>query len=145
MAYTMGDRESRGENSTITVGQFFRLLSRRRVSFLITLLICLVLAAVGYEVAGRTYQAVARINITPDPTTGVDPKSVSTETESRVLTSSQVAKLAKKQLHSQAPPEDLLNNVSVSAPLRRRNKPLQAPTRSLTRMSPSSRPSLTPT
>lgn len=117
MAYTMGDRESRGENSTITVGQFFRVLFRRRVSFLITFLICLVVAAAGYEVAGRTYQAVARINITPDPTTGVDPKSVSTETESRVLTSTEVAELAKEQLHSQAPPDTLLNNVSVSAPL----------------------------
>jgi capsular polysaccharide biosynthesis protein len=106
-----------GASGTVTVAQFFRMLSRRRGTVLLTLVICTAVALGLYEYVTRSYQAVAVVDVTPDPGSGVDPKTVSTATEQRVMTSTQVAALAKRELKSGDTVDDLLTHVSVSSPL----------------------------
>jgi capsular polysaccharide biosynthesis protein len=106
---------SSSQQSVVTIGQFFGILRRR-------LLLLLVLVMLGVLAAGalllrtpKTYESTAVVDISPPGSNSSS--TVSTITESRIVTSSSVALEAKETLAFEGTPTDLASRVTVTSPL----------------------------
>jgi capsular polysaccharide biosynthesis protein len=100
----------------VTIGQFFGILRRRLVLVLVLVLLGLLAAGLLLDQTPKTYQATAVVDISPT-SSGSSASSVSTITESRIVTSPNVAEAAKKTLAFAGTATDLASRVAVSSPL----------------------------
>lgn len=114
MAETVIKREGQ---SVVTIGDFASTLRRRWVIVVVAVLIGLAASAALYLHATKHYAATATVDITPSPASGIDPKTISSATETKVIPSGKVAALAARRLHTTTTPDDLATQVSVSAPI----------------------------
>jgi capsular polysaccharide biosynthesis protein len=101
--------------SVVTIGQFLAILRRR-------LLLVLVLVVLGVLAAGalllttpKTYESTAILDISPPGSNSSS--TVSTITESRIVTSTSVASTAKETLAFEGTPTELADRVTVTSPL----------------------------
>ena len=102
--------------SVVTIGQFFATL-RRRMLLVLTLLLLGILGAGALLLeTPKTYQATAVVDISPTSSSN-GTTTVSTITESRIVTSTSVALAAKETLAFPGTPTELAERVTVSSPL----------------------------
>lgn len=101
--------------SVVTVGQFFATL-RRRLLVVLTMVLLGILAAGALLLnTAKTYEATAVVDISP--TSGAAATTVSTITESRIVTSTSVAMAAQQTLAYTGTPTELAEQVTVTSPL----------------------------
>jgi capsular polysaccharide biosynthesis protein len=99
----------------VTIGQFFGTL-RRRLGLLLLMMVLGVLAAGALLVnTPKTYEATAVVDISA--TSGAAASSVSTITESRIVTSTSVVLAAQRTLGYAGTPTELARQVTVTSPL----------------------------
>jgi succinoglycan biosynthesis transport protein ExoP len=104
--------------SVVTIGAFFAMLKRRWLVVLIPVVICLLLASRLLTWTPKTYEANAIVQVTPAiATNGATLSSISTTTETRIVTSTSVALAAKEILKFPGSPVDLAEHVTVNSPL----------------------------
>ncbi|MDQ1722305.1 MAG: hypothetical protein QOI26_2039 [Pseudonocardiales bacterium] len=113
----VGPTLSGAGQSVVTIGQFFTTVRRQ-------LLLVMVLVILGIVAAGalllntpKNYQATAIVDISPTSSSASSSSSVSTITESRIVTSTSVAQVAKQTLSFAGTPTELAQRVTVSSPL----------------------------
>ncbi|HEX8081024.1 MAG TPA: Wzz/FepE/Etk N-terminal domain-containing protein [Jatrophihabitans sp.] len=101
--------------SVVTIGQFFSTL-RRRLLVVLTMVLLGILAAGALLLnTTKTYEATAVVDISP--TSGAALSTVSTITESRIVTSASVAMAAQQTLAYTGTPTELADQVRVTSPL----------------------------
>jgi succinoglycan biosynthesis transport protein ExoP len=101
--------------SVVTIGQFLGVLRRRLVLVLVLVILGLAAATALLHQTPKTYQSTAVVDISP--TSSGSLASVSTITESRIVTSTSVALAAKETLAFNGTPTDLASRVTVTSPL----------------------------
>jgi len=101
--------------SVVTIGQFFATLRRQLGLLLLMMLLGVLGAGVLLLNTPKTYQATAVVDISP--TSGTAASTVSTITESRIVTSTSVASEARQTLAFSGTPTELARQVTVSSPL----------------------------
>ncbi len=106
---------SGGGQSVVTIGQFFSGLRRQLPVVLTMVLLGLLAAGMLLLNTAKTYDATAIVDISP--TSGAADSSVSTITESRIVTSTSVAEGAKKRLAYPGTATELASHVTVTSPL----------------------------
>ncbi|MBV9822065.1 MAG: hypothetical protein JO144_07435 [Actinobacteria bacterium] len=105
-----------GGQSVVTIGQFFATL-RRQLALVLVLTVLGVALAVGLLlVTPKTYQATALVDVSP-LSGGSGTSSVSTITESRIVTSTSVVEAARQTLGYGGTLADLAAQVTVTSPL----------------------------
>jgi capsular polysaccharide biosynthesis protein len=109
------DTEQSG-GSTVTISQFAAVLRQRWHVIAAAVVLCLVAAGALLATTPASYSARAVVRVTP-VMTGTADKDISTITESRIATSTSVAGRARKLLHTDLTPAQLVTHVSVSSPL----------------------------
>ena len=101
--------------SVVTIGQFFGTLRR----WLLLVLVFVVLGVLGAGAlllqTPKTYESTAIVDISPTGSTSG--ATVSTITESRIVTSTSVAQAARETLAFQGTPTELADRVTVTSPL----------------------------
>lgn len=109
----------RPPRATISIGEFFAVIRRRILAFLLCFLLCVVAAFGLYRVAAKKYDAQSAVKVAPVTASGDTgaAKDISTITESRIVTSTAVAAEARKLLGYPGSPNSLLGHVKVSSPL----------------------------
>lgn len=106
---------SDGGQPVVTIGQFFTTL-RRRLLVVLTMVLLGILAAGALLLnTAKTYEATAVVDISP--TSGAAASTVSTITESRIVTSTSVAMAAQQTLAYPGTPTELAEQVTVTSPL----------------------------
>ena len=100
----------------VTIGQFFATLRRRLVLVLVLVILGVLAAGALLLSTPKTYQATAVVDISPTSRAAAA-SSVSTITESRIVTSTSVALAAKETLAYTGTPTDLASRVTVTSPL----------------------------
>jgi capsular polysaccharide biosynthesis protein len=104
--------------SVVTIGAFFAMLRRRWLLVLVPVLICLLASSRLLTWTPKTYQADAIVQVTPAiATNGATLSSISTTTETKIVTSTSVALAAKKILKYPGSTTDLTEHVTVTSPL----------------------------
>lgn len=106
---------SGAEQSVVTIGQFFSTLRRRLLVVLTMVLLGLLAAGALLLNTAKTYEATAVVDISP--TSGAALSTVSTITESRIVTSTSVAMAAQQTLAYTGTPTELADQVRVTSPL----------------------------
>jgi capsular polysaccharide biosynthesis protein len=101
--------------SVVTIGQFFSTLRRRLLVVLTMVLLGLLAAGALLLNTAKTYEATAVVDISP--TSGAAASTVSTITESRIVTSTSVAMAAQQTLAYTGTPTELAEQVRVTSPL----------------------------
>ncbi|MDQ1743287.1 MAG: hypothetical protein QOE23_1626 [Pseudonocardiales bacterium] len=101
--------------SVVTVGQFLTILRRQLGLLLLMMLLGVLAAGLLLLNTAKTYQATAVVDISP--TSGAAASTVSTITESRIVTSTSVASEARQTLAFPGTPTELARQVTVSSPL----------------------------
>ena len=101
--------------SVVTIGQFFGLLRRRLLQVLMLVVLGVLAAGALLAETPRTYEATAVVDISP--TGSSTAATVSTITESRIVTSTSVAQAAKQTLAFAGTPTELSDQVTVTSPL----------------------------
>jgi capsular polysaccharide biosynthesis protein len=101
--------------SVVTIGQFFAILRRRLVLLLVLVVLGVLAAGALLLQTPKTYQATTVVDISPTGSSNIT--TVSTITESRIVTSPNVAEAAKKTLAYTGTATDLASRVTVSSPL----------------------------
>ena len=104
---------------TVSIGDFFSLLRRRIITFLVGVVLCLVAAYVMFQTATKQYEAKSAVKVAPVTAAGDTDaaKDISTITESRIVTSTAVARQAAKILAFSGSSDSLLAHVAVNSPL----------------------------
>ncbi len=110
-----GPPSSDAGQSVVTIGQFFATLRRRLPTVLVMMILGVALAGGLLFNTAKTYQATAVVDISP--TSGAAATSVSTITESRIVTSTSVAAAAQQILAYPGTPTELAEHVTVTSPL----------------------------
>lgn len=101
--------------SVVTIGQFLATLRRQLGLLLLMVLLGVLAAGVLLLKTPKTYEATAVVDISP--TSGVAASTVSTITESRIVTSTSVALEARQTLAYSGTPTELARQVTVTSPL----------------------------
>ncbi len=101
--------------SVVTLGQFFATLRRQLVLVLVLTLLGVAAAAALFFTTPKTYQATAVVDVSP--TSGGSATSVSTITESRIVTSTSVVQAAQQTLGYTGNLTELAAQVNVTSPL----------------------------
>ncbi|HEX8304634.1 MAG TPA: Wzz/FepE/Etk N-terminal domain-containing protein [Jatrophihabitans sp.] len=111
-----GPPGSSSGQSVVTIGQFFSIL-RRRLLLVLTLVLLGILAAGALLLATpKTYEATAVVDISPTSSSSSS-STVSTITESRIVTSTSVTLAARETLAFAGTPTELAERVTVTSPL----------------------------
>ena len=112
-----GGPASAPAQSVVTIGQFFATL-RRRIMLVLTMLLLGILGAGALLLeTPKTYESTAVVDISPTSSSGSGTSTVSTITESRIVTSTSVALAAKETLAFTGTPTELTDRVAVTSPL----------------------------
>jgi capsular polysaccharide biosynthesis protein len=101
--------------SVVTIGQFFSTLHRRWLTVTVMVMLGLLAAGALLLNTAKTYEATAVVDISP--TSGAAATSISTITESRIVTSTSVASAARQTLAYTGTPTELARQVTVTSPL----------------------------
>ena len=101
--------------SVVTLGQFFATLRRQLVLVLVLALLGVAAATALFFATPKTYQATAVVDVSP--TSGGSATSVSTITESRIVTSTSVVQAAQQTLGYTGNLTELAAQVNVTSPL----------------------------
>ncbi|HST46800.1 Wzz/FepE/Etk N-terminal domain-containing protein [Jatrophihabitans sp.] len=101
--------------SVVTMGQFFATLRRQLALVLVLTLLGVALATALFFTTPKTYQATAVVDVSP--TSGGSASSVSTITESRIVTSTSVVEAAQQTLGYAGSLSALADQVTVTSPL----------------------------
>ncbi|MEO7262001.1 MAG: hypothetical protein ABI047_12215, partial [Jatrophihabitantaceae bacterium] len=110
-----GPPPSDAGQSVVTIGQFFATVRRRLPVVLLMVILGVLAAGALLANTAKAYQATAVVDISP--TSGTAASSVSTITESRIVTSTSVALAAQRTLGFNGTPSELAGQVTVTSPL----------------------------
>ncbi len=101
--------------SSVTISQFVAVLRQRWHVIAAIVALCLLAAGGLLSSTPPTYSARAVVRVTP--LTGTADKDISTITESRIATSTSVARRVRTLLKTDRTPAQLVSHVAVSSPL----------------------------
>jgi capsular polysaccharide biosynthesis protein len=114
-AVPIAEPSSVAGQSVVTMGQFFATLRRQWALVLVLTLLGVAGAAALFFTTPKTYEASAVVDVSP--TSGGSASSVSTITESRIVTSTSVVQAAQQTLGYAGNLTDLAAQVTVTSPL----------------------------